>query len=103
MAKKKSKTQRIVTSIKIDPEIWKQAKIAAIELGIDTCQLLEEAIQNYLKTVTTKKECSVMSELKTVLTCVKCGETIRNPKTHTKTCPKCGGTLAPRTIKLKRR
>jgi rRNA maturation endonuclease Nob1 len=42
-----------------------------------------------------------MSELKTILTCVKCGKTIRNPRKPIKTCPKCGGTLVPKTIKVK--
>jgi predicted RNA-binding Zn-ribbon protein involved in translation (DUF1610 family) len=43
-----------------------------------------------------------MSELKTILTCVVCGYTIRNPKTNNKTCPKCGGTLIRRVIKPKK-
>jgi len=50
-----SKTKRIVTSVRIDPEIWKQAKIRAIELGIDTSEFLEKAIQKHLETTKPKK------------------------------------------------
>jgi len=56
MPKEKSKTKTEVTSIRINPEIWKQARIKAIELDMPVSQFLEEAIQNYLKTLSTKTE-----------------------------------------------
>ena len=42
-------TERVTTSIKIDPELWKQAKHAAIDRGIDVSDLVEEAIRLWLK------------------------------------------------------
>ena len=56
LSKKRSGTQRIVTSIKIKPEVWKKAKITAIELDMDACQLVEEAIEEYIKNVAVKKK-----------------------------------------------
>jgi len=42
-------TKREATSIKINPEIWKHAKIAAIEDGMGLSDLLEKLLNNYLK------------------------------------------------------
>ena len=38
------------TSIKINPELWKEAKIEAIRHGKTVSQLLEEAIEEWLRT-----------------------------------------------------
>ena len=48
-------TERVTTSIKIDPELWKKAKIAAIERGIDVSELVERALEKY---VCELEECS---------------------------------------------
>ena len=46
----KEKTiERISTSIKIDPETWKKAKIEAIEEDLTVSELLEEAIREYIE------------------------------------------------------
>lgn len=37
------------TSIKIDPELWKEAKIYAIEKGTTVSDLLEEALRDRIK------------------------------------------------------
>lgn len=37
--------QRKTTSIKIDPELWKKAKIYCIENNIDLSQLIEKLIK----------------------------------------------------------
>ncbi|MCV0398365.1 MAG: hypothetical protein K5785_00055 [Nitrosarchaeum sp.] len=39
----------IVTSIKIDEELWKQAKIEAIKRGITAAEFLNNAIKNELE------------------------------------------------------
>ncbi len=38
--------QRKTTSIKIDPELWKKAKIYCIENNIDLSQLIERLIKD---------------------------------------------------------
>jgi post-segregation antitoxin (ccd killing protein) len=40
--------KREATSIKIDPELWKQAKIEAINRDIDLSDLVEDAIRKEL-------------------------------------------------------
>lgn len=40
--------QREATSIKIKPEIWKEAKIEAIKRGITVSKLVENAIQMWI-------------------------------------------------------
>jgi hypothetical protein len=42
--------QREATSIKVKPDLWKEAKIEAIKHGKTVSQLLEEAIEEWLKT-----------------------------------------------------
>lgn len=45
MVEKKPDTRgRIPTSIKIDPDLWKQAKIEAINENMDLSELVEKAI-----------------------------------------------------------
>ena len=41
--------KRITTSIKIDPELWKQTKIQAIQDEITVSELLEESIKDYIR------------------------------------------------------
>ncbi len=38
----------IVTSIKIDEDVWKKTKIEAINLGIQLSEILEEALNDWL-------------------------------------------------------
>ena len=45
----KEKITRVNTSIKIDPEVWKEAKIQAIREDLTVSELLEEAIREYIK------------------------------------------------------
>jgi predicted HicB family RNase H-like nuclease len=42
-------TQRETTSLKLKPELWKEAKIEAIRQGKTLSDLVEEAIENWLK------------------------------------------------------
>ena len=42
------KQQKVVTSIKIDPEVWKKAKIEAINQGRQLSDLVEEAIMELI-------------------------------------------------------
>jgi predicted HicB family RNase H-like nuclease len=39
------------TSIKIDPELWKEAKIEAIRRGTDVSKLIEEALKKDINKV----------------------------------------------------
>lgn len=41
--------ERKVTSLKVDPELWKQAKKFAIDRGISLAELIEELIKKELK------------------------------------------------------
>lgn len=43
------KIMRVNTSIKIDPRLWKEAKIQAIREDKTVSELLEEAIKEYIK------------------------------------------------------
>ena len=54
-------TKRETTSIKIDPDLWKEAKKDAIDKDIDVSQLVELAIKTWLEDEDPKK---VKSELK---------------------------------------
>ena len=42
-------TEKIVTSIKVDKELWKEAKIHAIKNGMTLYEFLEQALRNRLK------------------------------------------------------
>ncbi|HUV03423.1 MAG TPA: hypothetical protein VMW67_08340 [Desulfobacteria bacterium] len=46
--KAEEKTERKATSIKIDPKLWKAAKIEAIERGIELSELVEKALRKEL-------------------------------------------------------
>jgi len=41
--------ERVTTSIKVRPEIWKKAKIEAIKEDIDLSELVEKAIEAWVK------------------------------------------------------
>jgi len=41
--------QRETTSIKVNPELWKEAKIEAIRHGKTVSELVEEAIEDWIK------------------------------------------------------
>lgn len=42
--------KKTATSINIDEELWKEAKIEAVKRGITVTELLEKALRNELKT-----------------------------------------------------
>ena len=42
-------TERFVTSIRIDEEVWKDAKKRAIDLGLDVSEYLEKLVKKDLK------------------------------------------------------
>jgi len=46
--------EQIVTSLKVDPALWKQAKIAALECDITLGGLIDEAIRDWIQK---KEEC----------------------------------------------
>ena len=48
--------KQLVTSLRIDPEIWKEARVQAIKNDITLTQLIEEAINCWIELKTTKKE-----------------------------------------------
>jgi predicted HicB family RNase H-like nuclease len=48
--------KQLVTSLRIDPQIWKQAKIEAIKHDITLTELLEEAINCWIKQQQISKE-----------------------------------------------
>jgi predicted HicB family RNase H-like nuclease len=41
--------KRAATSIKIKPKLWQEARIAAIRESITVSELVEEAIEKYIK------------------------------------------------------
>jgi len=41
--------KRTATSIKIDPDLWKETKIAAINYNTTVSELVETAIREYIK------------------------------------------------------
>lgn len=41
--------KQLVTSLRIDPEIWKEAKVAAIQNDLTLTELVEEAIKLWIK------------------------------------------------------
>ncbi|MBI3640681.1 MAG: hypothetical protein HY223_10315 [Thaumarchaeota archaeon] len=46
---KDDNAKRVTTSIKIDPEIWKEAKIEAIQREMDLSELVEGALKKELR------------------------------------------------------
>ena len=49
MSKKASQTTRKTTSIKINPDLWRQYKSIAVLKGKDISELLEELIQKEIE------------------------------------------------------
>jgi hypothetical protein len=49
MTPKEQPVKRESTSIKIDPSVWKQAKIAAIQHDMELSELVEDALQREMK------------------------------------------------------
>jgi len=47
--------QRAKTSIKVKPEVWKEAKKLAIDEGKTVSEIMEEAIDSYVKEHRKKK------------------------------------------------
>lgn len=43
------KAQRVTTSIKISPDLWKKAKVSAINNDMDLSELVEDAIVEWIK------------------------------------------------------
>jgi predicted HicB family RNase H-like nuclease len=43
------KKEQIVTSLKVDPELWKKAKIAALECDITLGELIDQALREWLE------------------------------------------------------
>jgi len=41
--------KRVATSIKINPDLWKETKIAAINYDTTVSELVENAIKEYIK------------------------------------------------------
>jgi predicted HicB family RNase H-like nuclease len=41
--------EQIVTSLKVNPELWKHAKIAALEGDITLGELIDRAIREYIE------------------------------------------------------
>jgi post-segregation antitoxin (ccd killing protein) len=47
--------KREATSIKIDPQLWKQAKIEAIRNDLELSELVEQAIEKWIEDEAHKK------------------------------------------------
>jgi len=43
-----TKIERVATSIKIDPSLWKKAKIEAIKEDLELSELVEKAIEAWI-------------------------------------------------------
>lgn len=43
------KVGRVATSIKINPDVWKRAKIEAIKHDLELSELVEKAIEEWVK------------------------------------------------------
>ena len=46
---KQEDVERVSTSIRINPKVWKEAKIEAIRKDLTVSEFLEEAIREYIK------------------------------------------------------
>jgi len=40
---------QIVTSLKVNPELWKQAKITALQCDITLGELIDQAVRDWIK------------------------------------------------------
>jgi hypothetical protein len=48
--------KQLVTSLRINPEVWKEAKVAAIQNDLTLTQLVEEAIHCWIQQQMQKRE-----------------------------------------------
>jgi predicted HicB family RNase H-like nuclease len=48
--------KQLVTSLRIDPEVWKEARVAAIQNDMTLTQLIEEAITCWIQMKTDMKQ-----------------------------------------------
>jgi len=46
---------QIVTSLKVNPELWKHAKIAALECDITLGELIDQAVRDWIEKQGCKK------------------------------------------------
>jgi hypothetical protein len=49
MTPRETQIKREATSIKIRPDVWKEAKIEAIRKEMDLSELVEQAIESWIK------------------------------------------------------
>jgi hypothetical protein len=48
--------EQIVTSLKVNPTLWKQAKIAALECDITLGELIDQAVREWIEKQIKKKK-----------------------------------------------
>ncbi len=41
--------EQIVTSLRVNPELWKKAKMTAIQCDMTLTEVIEEALKKYIK------------------------------------------------------
>jgi hypothetical protein len=41
--------EQIVTSLKVNPELWKQAKISALQCDITLGELIDQAVRDWIE------------------------------------------------------
>ena len=44
-----AETKQIVTSLKVDPDLWKEAKIEALKNDITLGELIDQAVRDWIK------------------------------------------------------
>lgn len=52
----KKEKEQIVTSLKVNPELWKKAKIEALKHDLTLSNLVDEAIKEWIEKKERKKE-----------------------------------------------
>jgi hypothetical protein len=45
----KNEKEQVVTSIKVDPELWKKAKMEALKCDITLGRLVDEAVREWIE------------------------------------------------------
>jgi len=45
----KNEKELVVTSLKVDPELWKRAKITALEYDITLGELIDQAVREWIE------------------------------------------------------
>jgi hypothetical protein len=48
--------EQIVTSLKVNPQLWKKAKIAALECDITLGELIDQAVREWLQKLEKSKK-----------------------------------------------